>query len=135
MFHSFVRPNDRGKEVLSSVVCVDPGNNKEGWKIEKMYSDVLVLDQRMRNSVGKKGSGWKPPEQHIRTSPAHSMYKITAAVQSSSGVHPFTRADVLGAAYLSFVASPISGVNELWQVAAALNPRDNLLQANTPPPA
>src|SRR4051812_8768770 len=65
MFHSFVRPNDRGKEVLSSVVCVDPGNNKEGWKIEKMYSDVLVLDQRMRNSVGKKGSGWKPPEQHI----------------------------------------------------------------------
>ncbi|KAJ7602259.1 hypothetical protein B0H17DRAFT_1189965, partial [Mycena rosella] len=51
--HSFVRPNDRGKEVLSFVVSVDPGNNKEGWKVEKMYSDVLALDQRVRNSVGK----------------------------------------------------------------------------------
>ncbi|KAJ7026298.1 hypothetical protein C8F04DRAFT_1190623 [Mycena alexandri] len=51
--HSFVRPNDRGKEVLSFVVFVDPGNNKEGWKVEKMYSDVLALDQRVRNSVGK----------------------------------------------------------------------------------
>ncbi|KAF8196658.1 hypothetical protein K438DRAFT_1967677 [Mycena galopus ATCC 62051] len=51
--HSFVRPNDRGKEVLSFVVYVDPGNKKEGWKVEKMYSDVLALDQRVRNSVGK----------------------------------------------------------------------------------
>ncbi|KAJ7460547.1 hypothetical protein FB451DRAFT_1269430 [Mycena latifolia] len=51
--HSFVRPNDRGKEVLSFVVYVDPGNNKEGWKVEKMYSDVLALDQRVRSSVGK----------------------------------------------------------------------------------
>jgi RalA-binding protein 1 len=34
-------------------VYVDPGNNKEGWKVEKMYSDVLALDQRVRNSVGK----------------------------------------------------------------------------------
>ncbi|KAF7356794.1 hypothetical protein MVEN_01014700 [Mycena venus] len=51
--HSFVRPNDRGKEVLSFVVYVDPGHNKEGWKVEKMYSDVLALDQRVRNSVGK----------------------------------------------------------------------------------
>ncbi|KAF8899653.1 hypothetical protein CPB84DRAFT_1137485 [Gymnopilus junonius] len=51
--HSFVRPNDRGKEVLSFVVHVNPGNGKEGWKVEKMYSDVLSLDQRVRNSVGK----------------------------------------------------------------------------------
>ncbi|KAJ6625024.1 hypothetical protein B0H10DRAFT_2005409 [Mycena sp. CBHHK59/15] len=42
--HSFVRPNDRGKEVLSFVVY-------DGWKVEKMYSDVLALDQR---GVGKK---------------------------------------------------------------------------------
>ncbi|KAF5369209.1 hypothetical protein D9757_010037 [Collybiopsis confluens] len=53
VFHSFVRPNDRGKEVLSFVVYVDPGRGKEGWKVEKMYSDVLNLDQRVRNSVGK----------------------------------------------------------------------------------
>ncbi|KAK7435955.1 Rho GTPase activating protein [Stygiomarasmius scandens] len=51
--HSFVRPNDRGKEVLSFMVHVDPGNAKEGWKVEKMYSDVLSLDQRVKNSVGK----------------------------------------------------------------------------------
>jgi RalA-binding protein 1 len=50
---SFVRPNDRGKEVLSFIVFVNPGNGKEGWKVEKMYSDVLSLDQRVRNSVGK----------------------------------------------------------------------------------
>jgi RalA-binding protein 1 len=51
--HSFVRPNDRGKEVLSFLVHVDPGHGKEGWKVEKMYSDVLGLDQRVRSSVGK----------------------------------------------------------------------------------
>lgn len=51
--HSFVRPNDRGKEVLSFVVYVSPGNNKQGWKVEKMYSDVLNLDQRVRQSIGK----------------------------------------------------------------------------------
>ncbi|KAK0467319.1 uncharacterized protein EV420DRAFT_1759150 [Desarmillaria tabescens] len=51
--HSFVRPNDRGKEVLSFVVEVNPGSGKDGWKVEKMYSDVLNLDQRVRSSVGK----------------------------------------------------------------------------------
>jgi RalA-binding protein 1 len=51
--HSFVRPNDRGKEVLSFIVCVDPGQGKGGWKVEKMYSDVLGLDQRVRSSVAK----------------------------------------------------------------------------------
>jgi len=51
--HSFVRPNDRGKEVLSFIVFVNPGSGKDGWKVEKMYSDVLSLDQRVRNSVGK----------------------------------------------------------------------------------
>lgn len=51
--HSFVRPNDRGKEVLSFVIYVSPGNGKDGWRVEKMYSDVLSLDQRVRSSVGK----------------------------------------------------------------------------------
>ncbi|PPQ72546.1 hypothetical protein CVT24_004884 [Panaeolus cyanescens] len=51
--HSFVRPNDRGKEVLSFIVFVNPGNGKDGWKVEKMYSDVLSLDQRVRSTVGK----------------------------------------------------------------------------------
>ncbi|KAJ7576788.1 hypothetical protein C8J56DRAFT_370482 [Mycena floridula] len=51
--HSFVRPNDRGKEVLSFVVYVNPGHGKECWRVEKMYSDVLGLDQRVRSSVGR----------------------------------------------------------------------------------
>ncbi|TFK71624.1 RhoGAP-domain-containing protein [Pluteus cervinus] len=54
--HSFIRPNERGKEVLSFVVSVNPGHSKEPWKVEKMYSDVTALDQRVRNSVGKSVS-------------------------------------------------------------------------------
>ncbi|KAL0953422.1 hypothetical protein HGRIS_004658 [Hohenbuehelia grisea] len=61
---SFVRPNDRGKEVLSFVIFVNPrgrdpsvqgskGKAKESWNVEKMYSDVLGLDSRVRSSVGK----------------------------------------------------------------------------------
>ncbi len=67
--HAFVRPNDRGKEVLSFMVEVNPGGGKDVWKVEKMYSDVLSLDQRVRKSVGKgvgkkianlpKGKLWK----------------------------------------------------------------------------
>jgi RalA-binding protein 1 len=51
--HSSIRPNDRGKEVVSFIIVVDPGQGKDIWKIEKLYSDVLSLDQRMRSSVGK----------------------------------------------------------------------------------
>ena len=51
--HSSIRPNDRGKEVLSFIIVVDPGRGKETWKVEKLYSDVLGLDQRIRASVGK----------------------------------------------------------------------------------
>jgi RalA-binding protein 1 len=39
--------------VLSFIIVVDPGNRKETWKVEKLYSDVLSLDQRIRASVGK----------------------------------------------------------------------------------
>ncbi|KAL0067136.1 Rho GTPase activating protein [Marasmius tenuissimus] len=67
--HSFVRPNDRGKEILSFVVHVDPGKGKEGWKVEKMYSHVLNLDQRVRNSVAK-GVGKK-----IATLPEGKLWK------------------------------------------------------------
>ncbi|KAG6381584.1 hypothetical protein JVT61DRAFT_178 [Boletus reticuloceps] len=51
--HSSIRPNDRGKEVLSFEIDVDPGNGKESWKVEKLYSDVLGLDHRLRAIVGK----------------------------------------------------------------------------------
>lgn len=51
--HSSIRPNDRGKEVLSFEIEVDPGKGKERWKVEKLYSDVLGLDHRLRAVVGK----------------------------------------------------------------------------------
>lgn len=51
--HSSIRPNDRGKEVLSFEIEVDPGKSKEPWKIEKLYSDVLGLDHRLRAAIGK----------------------------------------------------------------------------------
>lgn len=46
--HSSIRPNDRGKEVLSFVIIVDPGSGKEPWKVEKFYSDFISLDQKIR---------------------------------------------------------------------------------------
>ena len=48
--HSSIRPNDRGKEVLSFVIVVDPGSGKEFWKIEKLYSDFISLDQKIRSA-------------------------------------------------------------------------------------
>jgi RalA-binding protein 1 len=51
--NSSIRPNDRGKDVLSFVVLVAPGNQKEPYMIEKLYSDVLGLDQRIRSRYGK----------------------------------------------------------------------------------
>ncbi|KAF9648889.1 RhoGAP-domain-containing protein [Thelephora ganbajun] len=48
--HSSIRPNDRGKEVLSFVIIVDPGSGREPWKIEKFYSDFISLDQKTRSA-------------------------------------------------------------------------------------
>ena len=48
--HSSIRPNDRGKEVLSFVIIVDPGSGKETWKIEKLYSDFISLDQKIKST-------------------------------------------------------------------------------------
>ncbi|QRW02916.1 Rho GTPase-activating protein 21-B [Ceratobasidium sp. AG-Ba] len=52
---SHIRANDRGKEVLSFVIeiVLDPSVEREGWKIEKLYSDVLALDVRVRQSLGR----------------------------------------------------------------------------------
>ncbi|THH20279.1 hypothetical protein EW146_g1037 [Bondarzewia mesenterica] len=50
--NSTMCPNNRGKDVLSFIVSMDPGNGKEPW-IEKLYSDVLGLDQRARARAGK----------------------------------------------------------------------------------
>ncbi|KAI0704385.1 hypothetical protein BC835DRAFT_827604 [Cytidiella melzeri] len=51
--NSSIRPNDRGKDILSFIIAVNPGHGKESWNIEKMYSDVITLDSRVRASIGK----------------------------------------------------------------------------------
>ncbi|KDR76353.1 hypothetical protein GALMADRAFT_478362 [Galerina marginata CBS 339.88] len=51
--HSMVHPIGRGKETLTFIVSVNPGNGKEGWKVRKAYSDVLSLNKRVRNTVSK----------------------------------------------------------------------------------
>lgn len=53
---STIRPNDRGKEVLSFIINVDPGRGKSIWRVEKLYSDVLGLDTRVRTGVGRSAS-------------------------------------------------------------------------------
>ncbi|KAI0319613.1 hypothetical protein OF83DRAFT_764465 [Amylostereum chailletii] len=53
---SAIRPNDRGRDVLSFIVLVDPGNGKESWSVEKLYSDVIGLDQRVRARYGRSVS-------------------------------------------------------------------------------
>lgn len=52
---SHIRPNDRGKEVLSFVIeiALDPMSERDGWKIEKLYSDVLALDVKVRQALGR----------------------------------------------------------------------------------
>lgn len=57
---STIKSNDRGKEVLSFIisVAVKPSAGREGqarepWKVEKLYSDVLSLDARVRGNAGK----------------------------------------------------------------------------------
>ncbi|KAG9128133.1 hypothetical protein FRC07_004475 [Ceratobasidium sp. 392] len=52
---SHIRANERGKEVLSFVIeiTLDPSVEREGWKIEKLYSDVLALDVKVRQVLGR----------------------------------------------------------------------------------
>jgi RalA-binding protein 1 len=93
--HSSVKPNDRGKEVLSFVIDVHPGHGKESWKVEKLYSDVLTLDNRMRASVGK-GVGKKMavlPEGKIWRdhAPAKSDQRKVSTICSLVIVVSYTR--------------------------------------------
>ena len=74
--HSSIRPNDRGKEVLSFEIEVDPGNGKELWKVEKLYSDVLGLDHRLRATVGKGIS------KKIATLPEGKLWRDHAPAKS-----------------------------------------------------
>ncbi|KAF8582759.1 RhoGAP-domain-containing protein [Ramaria rubella] len=53
---SNIRANERGKEVLSFVVQISPSgapDAADSWKVEKLYSDVLGLDARIRGKLSR----------------------------------------------------------------------------------
>lgn len=53
---SNIRANERGKEVLSFVVQVSPTGSADAadsWKVEKLYSEVLSLDARIRSRLNR----------------------------------------------------------------------------------
>lgn len=63
---SQIRSNERGKEVLSFVISVHPvrigsSATSEEWKIEKMYSDILALDGKVRGTLGRSQAKRLPP--------------------------------------------------------------------------
>lgn len=67
--NSSIKPNDRGKDLLSFLIAVEPGSGKAGWKIEKLYSDVLGLDHRVRTTIGKTAT------RKIASLPEGKMWK------------------------------------------------------------
>jgi RalA-binding protein 1 len=67
---STIRPNDRGKEVLSFIILVQTVNTE--WRVEKLYSDVLTLDARVRAVVGKS------QVKKIGTLPDSKLFKDNA---------------------------------------------------------
>lgn len=55
-----LRTNDRGREVISFFLTVElagplPPFASSRWKIEKLYSDVLALDAKLKHKHGKVG--------------------------------------------------------------------------------
>jgi RalA-binding protein 1 len=100
--HSSVKPNDRGKEVLSFVIDVHPGHGKESWKVEKLYSDVLTLDNRMRASVGK-GVGKK-----MAVLPEGKIWRDHAPAKSDQRKVSITRSSVIVVSYIRPMPRPHS---------------------------
>jgi RalA-binding protein 1 len=49
---STIRPNDRGKEVISFIFEVSPPS-RGPWCVEKLYSNVLNLDSKIRSMTGR----------------------------------------------------------------------------------
>ncbi|EIN06173.1 RhoGAP-domain-containing protein [Punctularia strigosozonata HHB-11173 SS5] len=92
VLQSSIRPNERGKDVLNFVIEVAPGSDKEPWKVEKLYSDVLGLDHRVRAAVGRSVS------KKIATLPEGKMWRD----------HAPAKADLRKAALESYLTSLIN---------------------------
>ncbi|KLO17933.1 RhoGAP-domain-containing protein [Schizopora paradoxa] len=97
---SHIRANDRGKEVLSFVVQIDvPG--KEGWTIEKFYSDVLGLDSRLRSLCSRATL------KKLSPLPDNKLFKDHAPAKVDQ------RKQVLQTYLQSVMALPIKDKNEI----------------------
>lgn len=81
---SNIKTNDRGKEIVTFVVDVtvtippevDPGGKGglAGWRIEKLYSDVLTLDSAVKAKNSKqesKGVGSLPDKSLFKDHAPH----------------------------------------------------------------
>jgi RalA-binding protein 1 len=75
---SNIRPNDRGKEVLSFIILVQTANKE--WRIEKLYSDVLALDGRVRMALDGRirVAAGKSHAKKIGTLPDSKLFKDNA---------------------------------------------------------
>ncbi|EJD48002.1 RhoGAP-domain-containing protein [Auricularia subglabra TFB-10046 SS5] len=74
---SNIRANDRGKEVLSFVIAIAPGN-KERYKIEKLYGDVLALDGRVRAAMSRSQLKALAPLPDAKLFKDHAPAKVDA---------------------------------------------------------
>ncbi|KAK7679452.1 hypothetical protein QCA50_017506 [Cerrena zonata] len=99
--HSSIRANDRGKEVLSFTVIIDPGSGKRSWKIEKLFSDVLTLDARVRATLGKNSA------KKLQTIPEGKLWRDHAPAKVDQ------RKVALELYFKSLIALPVKDKNEI----------------------
>ncbi|KAI9313729.1 hypothetical protein BX666DRAFT_1879969 [Dichotomocladium elegans] len=75
---SNIKTNDKGREVVSFIIsvgnqkgaCTDPGAFEELWRVEKLYSDILALDAKIKSRGDHtiKGKISKLPEKQLFSS-------------------------------------------------------------------
>ncbi|KAI0080161.1 RhoGAP-domain-containing protein [Panus rudis PR-1116 ss-1] len=99
--HSSIKPNDRGKEVLSFTIVVDPGHGKQSWRIEKLFSDVLNLDTRVRSTLGKNLA------KKLVTLPEGKLWRDHAPAKVDQ------RKDALEQYLKSLIALPVKNKDEI----------------------
>lgn len=53
---STIKPNDKGKEVVSFILSIGPQHDEfeEKWRVEKLYSDFLTLDSKLKTQKNNR---------------------------------------------------------------------------------
>ncbi|TDL23658.1 RhoGAP-domain-containing protein [Rickenella mellea] len=97
---SHIRANDKGKEVLSFVISVGV-IGKDGWTIEKFYSDVLALDSRLRQRCSRN------TVKKIAPLPDNKLFKDHAPAKVDQ------RKKILQTYLQSIIDLPIKDKNEI----------------------